>query len=141
MTEEFKPKIIGFFCNWCTYPGVDLAAKKKVELPAAIAPIRVMCSGRVAPVLILNALLRGADGVMVTGCHPGECHYEQGNLYGRRRFALTKTVLDTLGLESDRIKLAWFAADESRKLSEIINDFSNHIQEIGPNPIKKKSSL
>jgi F420-non-reducing hydrogenase iron-sulfur subunit len=141
MTEGFKPKIIGFFCNWCTYPGVDLAAKKKLELPVAIAPIRVMCSGRVAPVLILNALLRGADGVIVTGCHPGECHYEQGNLYGRRRFALTKTVLDTLGLESDRLKLAWYSADESHKLSDIVNDFTNQIQELGPNPIKEKSSL
>jgi F420-non-reducing hydrogenase iron-sulfur subunit len=141
MVEEFKPKIIGFFCNWCTYPGVDLAGKKKIEMPAEIAPIRVMCSGRVAPVFILNAFLRGADGVMITGCHPGECHYEEGNLYGRRRFAFTKTVLDALGLESNRLKLAWFSADESRKLSGTVKDFTDQIQELGPNPIKEKSSL
>jgi F420-non-reducing hydrogenase iron-sulfur subunit len=139
--ERFQPKIVGFFCNWCTYPGMDLAAKKKMEIPAAIAPIRVMCSGRVAPVLILNAFLRGADGVIVTGCHPGECHYESGNFYGRRRFALTKSVLDALGLESDRLKLAWYSADESQKLTGVVNDFSDKIQEIGPNPIKEKSTL
>jgi len=141
MANEFKPKIVGFFCNWCTYPSMDLAAKNRLEMPTAIAPIRVMCSGRVAPVLILNAFLRGADGVLLTGCHPGECHYEKGNLFGRRRFALTKTVLDALGLESNRIKLAWFSADESRKLSGVVNDFTDQIQELGPNPIKEKSSL
>ncbi len=139
--KQFKPKIIGFFCNWCTYPGIDLAATRNVELPAAIAPIRVMCSGRVAPVLILNAFLRGADGVIVTGCHPGECHYEKGNFYSRRRFALTKTVLDALGLESERLKLAWYSADETQKLSGVFNDFTDKILELGPNPIKEKSSL
>jgi F420-non-reducing hydrogenase iron-sulfur subunit len=141
MVEEFKPKIVGFFCNWCTYPGVDLAGKNKVEMPTGIAPIRVMCSGRVAPVLILNAFLRGADGILLTGCHPGECHYEKGNLYGRRRFALTKTVLESMGLESERIKLAWFSAHETRKFSGVVNDFTKQIQELGPNPIKEKSSL
>jgi F420-non-reducing hydrogenase iron-sulfur subunit len=141
MVDEFKPKIVGFFCNWCTYPGIDLAGKKKLTMPTGIAPIRVMCSGRVAPELILNAFLRGADGVIVTGCHPGECHYEEGNFFGRRRFALTKTVFKTLGLESERIKLAWFSADESRKLSTIMTEFMDDISALGPNPIKEKSSL
>jgi F420-non-reducing hydrogenase iron-sulfur subunit len=100
-----------------------------------------MCSGRIAPQLILNALLRGADGVIVTGCHPGECHYEEGNYYSRRRFVLTETAIKALGLDSDRLKLAWFSAAESRILSKIVNEFTNDIQKIGPNPIKYKSSL
>ncbi len=141
MTHEFKPKIIGFFCNWCTYPGFDQAGVNKLELPASIAPIRVMCSGRIAPQMILNAILRGADGVIVTGCHPGECHYEEGNYYGRRRFVLTETAFKALGLDSNRLKLAWFSAAESRNLSKIVNEFTNDIQKIGPNPIKSKSSL
>ena len=141
MASEFKPKIIGFFCNWCTYPGFDQAGVNRFELPASIAPIRVMCSGRIAPVIILNAFLRGADGVIVTGCHPGECHYEKGNLLERRGFVQTKTVLKALGLESERIKLAWFSAAESRKLSNLLNEFTRNIQEIGPNPIKDRSSL
>jgi F420-non-reducing hydrogenase iron-sulfur subunit len=141
MVEDFNPKIIGFFCNWCTYPGIDLAGQNNFEMPVEIAPIRVMCSGRVAPNLILNAFLRGADGVLLAGCHPGECHYESGNLFGRRRFALIKTLLDTMGLESQRIKLAWYSAHESQILTKVINDFTNQIQDIGPNPIKEKSTL
>ena len=141
MAGEFKPKIVGFFCNWCTYPGFDQAGSSNLEFSASIAPIRVMCSGRISPQMILNALLRGADGIIVTGCHPGECHYEEGNYYGRRRFAFTETVIKALGLDSERLKLAWFSAAESRNLSKIVNEFTDDIQKIGPNPIKNRSSL
>ena len=141
MADEFDPKIVGFFCNWCTYPGVDQAGLNNLDMPASVAPIRVMCSGRVSPVLIMNALLRGADGVIVTGCHLGECHYDEGNYYGRRRFAYTKTLLDSLGLEGDRLKLGWFSAHESRDMTNMINEFIDKIKELGPNPIRERSSL
>ena len=141
MTDDYNPKIVGFFCNWCTYPGMDQAAVNKLELPANIAPIRVMCSGRISPVLIMNALLRGADGVIVTGCHLGECHYDKGNYYGRRRFAYTKTMLDSLGLEPDRLKLGWYSAHESQDMTNMINEFIDKLKELGPNPIREKSSI
>ena len=141
MNGEFIPKIVGFFCNWCTYPGFDQAGVSNQEFTASVAPIRVMCSGRISPQLILNALLRGADGVIVTGCHPGECHYEEGNYYGRRRFALTESAIKALGLDYHRLRLAWFSAAESRNLTKIVNEFTDDIQKIGPNPIKNRSSL
>ncbi len=139
MVKEFRPKIIGFFCNWCAYPCVDNAGASKLEMVADVAPIRVMCSGRIDPVLIGTAFLRGADGVLVTGCHPGDCHYEDRNFYGRRRFLLAKQVIEALGLESDRLKLAWISASEGRRFADVINEFTDKIQQLGPNPIKNNA--
>lgn len=141
MGEEFEPKIIGLLCNWCSYAGADLAGATKMEIPSYLSVIRVMCSGRVDPVLVATALLHGADGVLVAGCHPGDCHYREGNYYARRRFALLKNTLETLGLDSERLMLAWVSASEGQRFGEVTNEFASKIIEMGPNPMKKKLSL
>ena len=104
-------------------------------------PIRVMCSSRVDPVLVTTAFLRGADGILVAGCHPGDCHYEKGNYYTRRRFALMKKVVETLGLEAERLRLSWISASEGQRFAEVITDFDRKIKEIGPNPMRVKTML
>ena len=141
MEEEFTPRIVGFFCNWCTYAAADLAGATKLEIPSSLSVIRVMCSGRVDPVLVATALLHGADGVLVAGCHPGNCHYREGNYYARRRFALLKMTMTTLGLDSDRLMLAWISASEGQRFGEVTNGFAKQIKEMGPNPMKKRISL
>ena len=141
MAEEFKPRIVGFLCNWCSYAGADLAGATKLEVPSSLSVIRVMCSGRVDPVLVATALLRGADGVLIAGCHPGDCHYRKGNYYARRRFALLKKTMETLGLDSERLMLAWVSASEGQRFGEVTNEFAKKIAELGPNPMRKKISL
>lgn len=141
MEEVFTPKIVGFLCNWCSYNAADLAGAAKLEVPSSLSIIRVMCSGRVDPVLAATALLRGADGVLIAGCHPGDCHYREGNYYARRRFALLKQTLETLGLDSNRLMLAWISASEGRRFGEVTNEFAKQIREMGPNPMKQKTSL
>jgi F420-non-reducing hydrogenase iron-sulfur subunit len=138
MAKEFTPRIVGFLCNWCTYAAADLAGTAKLEIPSFLSVIRVMCSGRVDPVLAATVLLRGADGVLIAGCHPGDCHYREGNYYARRRFALLKQTLETLGLESDRLMLAWISATEGQRFAEVTNEFANKVRQMGPNPTKQK---
>lgn len=141
MKEEFTPKIVGFLCNWCSYAGADLAGTSKLKMPPNVSSIRVMCSGRVDPVLVATAFLRGADGVLVAGCHPGDCHYEKGNYYARRRLAILKKVMETLGLESERLRLSWVSASEGPRFQEVITEFTEKIKKLGPNPVKEKTSL
>jgi len=141
MAEGFTPRIVGFLCNWCTYAAADLAGAAKLEIPSFLSVIRVMCSGRVDPVLAATALLRGADGVLIAGCHPGDCHYREGNYYARRRFALLKKTLETLGLEPERVMLAWISATEGQRFAEVTNGFASKIRQMGPSPIKKKIAL
>jgi F420-non-reducing hydrogenase iron-sulfur subunit len=141
MEERFTPRIVGFLCNWCSYAGADLAGATKLKVPASLSVIRVMCSGRVDPVLVATALLRGADGVLIAGCHPGDCHYREGNYYARRRFTLLKKTLESLGLEPDRLMLAWVSASEGQRFGEVANEFAKQISEMGPNPMKTKISL
>jgi len=141
MEKGFTPRIVGFLCNWCSYSAADLAGAAKLEIPAFLSVIRVMCSGRVDPALAATALLRGADGVLIAGCHPGDCHYREGNYYARRRFALLKKTLETLGLDSDRLMLAWISATEGQRFAEVTNGFANKIKQMGPNPMKKKILL
>ena len=141
MAEEFTPRIVGFLCNWCSYAGADLAGAAKLEVPSSLSVIRVMCSGRVDPVLVATALLRGADGILVAGCHPGDCHYRKGNYFARRRFALLKRTLETLGLEPERLMLAWVSASEGPRFSEVANEFAGKIAKLGPSPLRKKVSL
>ena len=140
MSEEesnFEPALIGFFCNWCTATAADLAGTSRYQYSANIRPIRVMCSGSVDPVYVLRALLYGADGVIVGGCNPGDCHYISGNYKARRRMAILKTTLDTLGLDGDRIWVRWVSAAEGNKFAAMINDFNNEIKKKGPNPLKR----
>ena len=139
--EEFMPRILAFLCNWCSYAGADLAGTSRLKYPPSILPIRVMCSSRVDPLFIIKAYLGGVDGVLVAGCHPGDCHYEKGNYYARRRFALLKKVVDSLGLESERLRLSWISASEGQRFSDVVNDFTEKIKKLGPNPMRMKTSL
>jgi F420-non-reducing hydrogenase iron-sulfur subunit len=138
---EFTPSIVGFLCNWCSYAGADLAGTSKMEMPPYTSVIRVMCSSRIDPILVLNALLWGADGVLVAGCHPGDCHYEEGNYYTRRRFALMKRVIEALGLEPERVQLSWISASEGKKYAEVVREFTEKVKEMGPNPMRRDPSI
>ncbi len=135
MEKKFKPNIVGFLCNWCSYAGADLAGSSKADVDSSLSVIRVMCSSRVNSNLVLSSLIWGSDGVLVAGCHPGDCHYEQGNYYARRRFALLKKITEVLNIEPDRIQLSWISASEGKRYAEIVNKFADDISKIGPNPL------
>jgi F420-non-reducing hydrogenase iron-sulfur subunit len=139
--EEFTPKIIAFLCNWCSYAGADLAGTSRLKYPASIMPIRVMCSSRVDPLFALKAYLGGADGVLIAGCHPGDCHYQKGNYYTRRRFALLQNVIEGTGLESDRLRLSWISASEGQKYAKVAIEFTEKIKGLGANLAKSKIFL
>jgi F420-non-reducing hydrogenase iron-sulfur subunit len=138
MTKEFEPNIIGFLCNWCSYAGADLAGTSRLKYPPNIKSIRVMCSGRVDPVFILEALKKGADGVLIAGCHPGDCHYQSGNYKTNRRIKLLKKLLEELGIEQSRIRFEYISASEGQKFAYVVTDFVNEIKKIGPNPLKSQ---
>lgn len=134
--RDFEPTVLGFFCNWCTATAADLAGTARLQYPANIRPIRVMCSGSVDPVYVLRALLSGADGVIVGGCPPGNCHYISGNYKARRRMAVLKTILGTLGLDDERLLVRWISAAEGRKFAETMQDFTQKMRDKGPSPFK-----
>jgi F420-non-reducing hydrogenase iron-sulfur subunit len=134
---EFEPKIIGFLCNWCSYAGADLAGVSRIQYPPNIRITRVMCSGRIDPVFILEALKDGADGVLVAGCHlPSDCHYISGNFKALRRIILLKKVLQNFGLEPERLRLEWVSASEGDRFAAIVRDMVEQIKKLGPNPLK-----
>ncbi len=141
MPDTFKPTIIGFLCNWCSYAAADLAGSNKLEVPATLETIRVMCSSRVDPIFILAAYLRGADGVLVAGCHPGDCHYQTGNYYARRRFALVHKIMEIFKLDPQRLRLSWISASEGQRFSHVTKEFAEEIKNIGPNQLKNKSFI
>ncbi len=137
MTEsEFKPKIVGFLCNWCSYAGADLAGVSRIQYPPTLRIVRVMCSGRVDPVFILEAFKSGADAVLIAGCHPGDCHYISGNYKAQHRVLMLKRVLQQLGLEPERIRLDWVSASEGDRFATIIKDMTKEIKKLGPSPLK-----
>jgi len=140
-TEDFEPRIVGFLCNWCSYAGADLAGNSKLPVSPSLTTIRVMCSSRVDPVLVETAFLHGADGVLIAGCHPGDCHYDEGNYYARRRFTVLEKVIEGLGLESDRLQLSWISASEGQRFADVVNEFDKKIRKMGPNPLREKKSL
>jgi F420-non-reducing hydrogenase iron-sulfur subunit len=134
---EFEPKIIGFLCNWCSYAGADLAGVSRIQYPPNIRIIRVMCSGRIDPTFILEALKDGADGVLVAGCHlPSDCHYISGNFKALRRIILLKKVLQDFGIEPKRVRLEWISASEGDKFAAVVRDMVEEIKKLGPNPLK-----
>ena len=133
---DFEPKIVGFLCNWCAYAGADLAGTSRIQYPPNIRPIRVMCSGRVDPIFILEALKLGADGVLVAGCHPGDCHYQSGNYKAVRRVELVRKLLEELGLEQERVKFVYVSASEGRRFAEVVKEFVEELKKLGPNPLK-----
>lgn len=130
---EFEPKILAFCCNWCAYAGADLAGVSRFQMPTNVRVIRVMCSGRVPPELIIRALANGLDGVMVLGCHPGECHYSEGNYLTRRRAHVLKRLLDYIGIEPERFQLRWVSAAEGAKFSAVVKETTDKIKALGPN--------
>ncbi|OLS33253.1 MAG: F420-non-reducing hydrogenase iron-sulfur subunit D [Candidatus Heimdallarchaeota archaeon AB_125] len=130
--EEFEPNIIGFLCNWCSYAGADLAGTSRVQYPPNIKIIKVMCSGRVNPMFVINALQQGADGVLISGCHPGDCHYQSGNYLARRRMGVMRSLLEQMGIEPDRVKMTWVSAAEGRKFAQVIEEVTAEIKKLGP---------
>ncbi|MHC4148989.1 MAG: hydrogenase iron-sulfur subunit [Planctomycetota bacterium] len=138
MEDTFKPKIIVFCCNWCSYAGADLAGISRLQIKPHFRVIRTMCSARVDPEWILEALRLGADGVIVAGCHPGDCHYIGGNYRTRRRVALLRSLLKQFGLNPQRLELAWISAGEAERFATTINGFIDRIIELGPSPYRKE---
>lgn len=130
--NKFEPLILGFACNWCTYAGADLAGTSRIQYPPNIKVIRVMCSGRVDPTFILKAFVKGVDGVFIGGCHPGDCHYLEGNFKAARRIELTKKLLHDFGIEPERLRLEWISASEGARFAQVVADFTNTIKELGP---------
>lgn len=130
--SDFEPNIVAFLCNWCTYAGADLAGTSRIKYPPNVKVIRLMCSGRLNPMFIVNALQQGADGVLIGGCHPGDCHYAQGNFFTRRRFPLMRNILEHIGIDPRRVKLAWVSASEGQKFADVITEITRDVEEIGP---------
>jgi len=130
--EGWEPTIVAFLCNWCSYAGADLAGVSRMQYPPNIRIIRVPCSGRVNPLFIVRALRQGADGVLVSGCHPGDCHYLSGNYYARRKFALLKNLLDYMGVESGRVQFSWVSASEGIKFSQVVKEVTEEVKALGP---------
>ncbi len=135
--NEFEPRILVFACNWCSYAGADLAGVSRIQYPPTVRIIRVMCSSRVDPTFVLKAFLNGADGVLVAGCHLGDCHYIEGNYNAEKRIKNTVQALKHLGFETKRFRLEWISASEGAKFAKAVSEFSEQIKELGPNPIGK----
>jgi len=132
MEKDWEPKILAFLCNWCSYAGADLAGTSRIQYPPNIRVIRVPCSGRINPLFILKALQSGMDGVLVSGCHPGDCHYLSGNYIGRRKSATLKRFLEYLGVEKDRVQFSWVSAAEGVKFSQVIQEVTEDVRKLGP---------
>jgi F420-non-reducing hydrogenase iron-sulfur subunit len=130
---EFEPKIVAFLCNWCSYAGADLAGISRIQYPPSIRVIRVPCSGRVDPFYILKALQNGADGVLISGCHPGDCHYLTGNYVARRRFAVLNDLLEFAGIDPGRVSFSWVSAAEGERFAEVVRDVTERVRQLGPN--------
>lgn len=135
---SFEPNIVTFLCKWCSSAGADLAGVSRMEYKSNILPIGVMCSGRVNPLFILKALKEGADGVLVSGCHPGDCHYVRGNMFARRRFAVLKRLLEYIGVEPDRFQVSWVSASEGAKFVDVANEVTESVRVLGPQTKLKK---
>ncbi len=133
--HEFEPKIIGFLCNWCSYAGADLAGTSRVQYPPNIRIVRVMCTGRIDPQLILNAFRYGADGVLIAGCHEGDCHYIGGNYRAYRKYLLLKEFLQIMGIDEKRFRLEWVSASEGERFAKVVREMVDDIKEIGPSPL------
>ncbi len=132
VSSEWKPRIVAFLCNWCSYAGADLAGVSRFQYPPHIKVVRVPCSGRVNPMFIVRALQSGADGVLVSGCHPGDCHYATGNFHARRKFVLFKKLLDFVGLEPGRVHFSWVSAAEGEKFAGVVTKVTDAVKELGP---------
>lgn len=130
---EFQPRIVAFLCNWCSYAGADLAGISRIQYPPSIRVVRVPCSGRVDPFFILKALQNGADGMLVSGCHPGDCHYLTGNYVARRRFAVLNDLLEMAGIEPGRVSFSWVSAAEGERFAAVVREVTDKVRSLGPN--------
>ena len=138
---DFEPRIVAFLCNWCTYTGADLAGTSRLQYPPNVRVIRMMCSGAIDPVYVIKPLLEGADGVLIGGCHPGDCHYQTGNYKARRRVAILKETLKQVGLDEDRVWLRWISASEGKMFADTIIEMVAHLKAKGPNPTREVWSV
>ncbi|MFB3922239.1 MAG: hydrogenase iron-sulfur subunit [Terriglobia bacterium] len=138
MNTEFNPRIVGFFCNWCTYLAADLAGTSRMKYAPNVRVVRTMCSGRVDPQMVLWAFHNGADGVLIGGCHPGDCHYQEGNYKALRRSKLLRKMLPQFGIEPERLRLEWISASEGERLRDVVNEFTEQIRRLGP--LRKKEA-
>ena len=134
--EQFEPRIVAFLCNWCTYTGADLAGTSRLQYPPNVRIVRLMCTGAVDTIYVLKALLEGADGVLIGGCHPGDCHYQTGNYKARRRVAILKKILSQMGFDEDRVWLRWISASEGKLFADTVTQMVGELKEKGPNPVK-----
>jgi F420-non-reducing hydrogenase iron-sulfur subunit len=132
MTTNFEPRIVGFLCNWCSYAGADMTGTSRISYPSNIRIIRVPCSGRVDPLYVLKAFQEGADGVLVAGCHPGDCHYGDGNYHARRRYALMHSFLDFVGIEAGRLRIDWVSAAEGNRFAQVVAELTDQVRSLGP---------
>jgi len=132
MSEEFEPNVVAFLCNWCSYAGADLAGTSRTHYLPNVKIIRVMCSGRVNPLFLVNALQQGADGVLISGCHPGDCHYLEGNYYARRRFMLMHKLLEHVGVDPGRVNMSWVSASEGDRFAQVIRGVTAAVRALGP---------
>jgi len=136
---EFEPRIVGFLCNWCSYAGADLAGVSRIQYPTNIRIVRVMCSGRIDPTFVIDAFLHGADGVLVMGCHPGDCHYIEGNLHAENKAKLLKRLIAETGLEAGRFRLEWVSASEGARFAELVKEFTEQVTKLGPSPLSAEN--
>jgi F420-non-reducing hydrogenase iron-sulfur subunit len=132
LATAFEPKIVGFLCKWCSYSGADLAGTTRLKYPSNVSAIRVNCSGRIDPTLVLKSLAMGADGVLIAGCHPGDCHYTNGNIKTLRRFKLLQKLLEQYGIERDRVRLEWVSAAEGERYAQIVRSMTEQVRSLGP---------
>jgi len=139
--KEWEPKILAFLCNWCSYAGADLAGVSRIQYPPNIRVVRVPCSGRISPFFILKALQVGWDGVFVSGCHPGDCHYLTGNYIARRRFSMMTDLLEFMGIEKGRVNFTWVSAAEGEGFGKIVTKVTKKVKSLGPNKIFPKEEL
>jgi F420-non-reducing hydrogenase iron-sulfur subunit len=130
--QNFEPKLVGFLCRWCSYQGADLAGTSRLEIPPNLIPIRVMCSGRVDPSFVMRAFSQGADGVLIFGCHPGDCHYQEGNYKALKRYALLTKILQQFGIDKKRLRLEWVSAAEGEKFAQAVEQATREIRQLGP---------
>jgi len=139
--DNFEPRIIAFLCNWCTYTAADLAGTSRIQYPPNIRVIRLMCSGALDPLYVTKALLEGADGVLIGGCHPGDCHYQSGNYKARRRIAILQTILEQVGFDPERVWLRWISASEGQRFAETVKEMVETLKQKGPNPLRETWAL
>ena len=134
---EFEPTIVAFLCNWCSYTGADLAGTSRMKYAHNIRIIRIMCSGRVEPTHVLKAFREGADGVLICGCHPGDCHYQEGNYKCLRRYFLLQKFIKQMGIDNERLHLEWISASEGKQFAALADKFTEKIKKVGPSPVKE----